>query len=345
VVILGLELDAFFDVSRQSTLQYFDLITARLTNRAQGSFIYEMAYAKTGIANASIRRSLKGYDASIDEALPIAIFEFSNFCFSQSDFFPKIGETASEVSPEIVDGIPPGVRLLLLTLEHGADANLNSMPQFAPIDPHRAAAAHYLTLLMMRFVWFHELAHGILGHVDFLIDQSGGGVLGLNELNMSELSVEHKRIDSRILQCMEFEADSWAMAKSIGIQHEELENIEGIASMPKEVRLRLSLFGVYAITWLLETLAGSFKRGRLNITHPAPMRRMQMLQNMAVWELNDLGLDADYFARSTLTQFESVLSQIGKRWIQTDRFDPVSYRDVFERMRDGLEPYRYVMSD
>lgn len=337
-----MDLDAFFETSRQSTLQYFDLITAHLTNRAQGSFIYEMAYATSSVANASIRRSLKGYDASMDSALPVAIFELSNFCFSQSDFFPEIGNTAVEVSPKVIDGVPPGVRLLLLTLESRTDANLNSMPQFAPIDPHRGAAAHYLTLLMMRFVWFHELAHGILGHVDFLIDQSGGDVVGLNELNMSELAVGHKHIDSRILQCMEFEADSWAMAKSIGIQDEELENIDGIASMPKEVRLRLSLFGVYAMTWLLETLAGSFKRGRLNITHPAPIRRMQMLQNMAVWELNDLGLDADYFARSTLTQFESVLSQIGKQWIQTDRFDPVSYRDVFERMRDDLEPYRYV---
>ncbi len=67
-----------------------------------------------------------------------------------------------------------------------------------------------------------------------------------------------------------------------------------------------------------------------------------MLQNMAVWELNDLKLDTPTITRSALGEFERVLGQIGKQWLQTDKFDPVSYRAVMEKTEKRLERFRYV---
>jgi len=184
-----------------------------------------------------------------------------------------------------------------------------------------------------------------LGHVDYLndlkTDETASGI-GVDELNFNELADIAPSIDSRILQCLEFEADSWALAKSIAIQKDGIENINGIAALPDDLRVRMVLFGTYAMSWLMETMASTLTRGRLAITHPAPIRRMQMLQNMAVWELNDLKLDTPAITRSALGSFDGVLGQIGKQWLQTDKFDPVSYRSVQKDTEEQLERFRYV---
>jgi hypothetical protein len=198
---------------------------------------------------------------------------------------------------------------------------------------------------MMRFVWLHEIAHGVLGHMDYLQSLKAndeGRSPGLNELSLNELVSIHPSIDGRVLQCLEFEADSWALSQSILVQNAGQENIDGIAALPADLRCRMTLFAIYSMSWLMETMSATFSRGRLAITHPPPIRRMQMLQNMAVWKLNDLGLDMPTLTRQTLGMFQTVLGQIGAQWLQTDQFDPHRYRLLFEEARDRLAPFRYV---
>lgn len=309
-------------------------------------FAVDVGYVESILPNAFANRNEDTHLVGMHTALPVVIQEFALFCFAQSAFFPQIGDPSQETSPVSINETPPGLGLLLATLKSGGELAVPPA-QIVPVDPHRHVAAIYLSLLMMRFVWLHELAHGILGHVDYLrnLSHEANPSLGLNELSLTELIDSEISIDPRVLQCMEFEADSWALSKSLIIQRDGMENIEGIKAFDADTRYRLTLFGLYAMSWLMEVMASTMQRGRLNITHPAPIRRMQMLQNMAVWELNDLGLDTASLTRETLAQFEGILKQIGRQWLQTDHFEPRSYRAVFEEMRYTLAPFRYVTAE
>lgn len=162
---------------------------------------------------------------------------------------------------------------------------------------------------------------------------------------MDELAVDHAGIDGRVLQCLEFEADGWAMTKSLAIQTQGGENINGVASLHLALRLQMSLLAGFGLCWLMETLASTAKRGRLNITHPAPVRRLQMLQSIAARELGAIKMDSARMLRDVETQLDNVLAQIGRQWLQTDRFEPERYRAVFDETRKTLAPYRYLTPD
>lgn len=338
--------DPFLATSRSSFIQHLRAMEPRVSALSGKTFSVDAGYLETIFPNAFANRDGDTHVVGMHTSLPVVIQEFALFCFAQADFFPHIGDSSNEVSPAAFEQTPPGLRLLLAILKGGGE--LATPPaQIVPIDPHRHVAAIYLSLLMMRFVWFHELGHGVLGHVDYLrsLSTDDNPSIGLNELYLTELIDSEISIDPRFLQCMEFEADSWALSKSLIIQRDGLENIEGIKAFDADTRYHLTLFGLYAMSWLMEVMASTMQRGRLNITHPAPIRRMQMLQNMAVWELDHLGLDTASLTRQTLVQFQGILKQIGRQWLQTDRFEPVSYRAVFEEMRDTLAPFRYVTAE
>lgn len=344
----GRQDDQLFAASLASITHHLHRMEDRRSGQTDASFTASSGFVESVLPNALANKNDSVHIVAIHTGLAMVILEFSWFCLAQKQVFPELGDIAQETSPRATNAVPPGLSVLVDTISNNGLGDAAPTPPIMPVDPHRAAAAHYLTLLMMRFVWLHEIAHGVLGHVDYLRNfkaDSGTSLGGLDELNFNELAHLNSSIDGRVLQCLEFEADSWALSKSIIIQKDELENIDGIAALPVKHRIRMNLFGIYAMSWLMETMASTLSRGRLNISHPAPIRRMQMLQNMAVWELKDLGLDAPTITRSVLVEFESVLSQIGEQWLQTDKFEPVSYRAVFEETRDTLEPYRYITID
>lgn len=305
-------------------------------------FAVDVGFLESALPNALANRSETTHIAAIYTGLAVTIHEFSLFCFAQSSFLPMIGDPDKEVSPSAADNRPPGVALLIASLR--ADQSQPVLERFImPQCPHRNAAAHYVTLLMLRFVWLHEVAHGLLGHVDYLRHHTRSA--DISELHMDELVVDHAGIDGRVLQCLEFEADSWALAKSLAIQTQGGENIDGVASLHLALRLQMSLLAGFGLCWLMETLASTGKRGRLNITHPAPVRRLQMLQSTAARELGGIKMDSARMLRDVETQLDNVLVQIGRQWLQTDRFEPDRYRAVFDETRKALAPYRYLTPD
>ncbi|WP_298959473.1 hypothetical protein [uncultured Roseibium sp.] len=338
--------DQLFVTSLASIRAQLQAEPVRKSRFAGSDFSIDIGFLESVHPNALANKQDHNHIAAMHTGLAMVILEFAWFVMAQGEVFPELGSIEQETSPTALDGIPPGLSVLLQTLEIGGVAETaNLTAPIMPNDPHRSAAAYYLALLMMRFVWLHELAHCQLGHIDFLRDAGGhaeSSSLGFDELNLNELGQMAPSLDSRILQCLEFEADGYALGQSIAIQVENKENIDGIAALPRDLRLRMALFGICAMSWLMEAMASTFTRGRLAITHPAPIRRLQMAQNMAVWELTDLGLDASEVTRSTLREFEFVLGQIGRQWLQTDKFDPISYRTVFEETRVKLERFRYI---
>lgn len=305
-------------------------------------FEINVGFLESGLPNALASRFGATHIAAINTGLAVTIHEFSLFCFAQSSFLPMIGHPDKEVSPSSANGVPPGVALLMASMK--ADRGEHLLDRFImPQCQHRTAAAHYLTLLMLRFVWLHEVAHGLLGHIDYLRHHQQSA--DISELHMDALAADHAGIDGRILQCLEFEADGWALAKLIEIPTLGAENIEGVASLHIALRLQMSLLAGFSLCWLMETLASTAQRGRLNITHPAPVRRLHMLQNSAARELGGIKMESKRMLGDVETQLDGVLKQIGRQWLQTDRFEPVSYRAVFEEMRDTLAPFRYMTQE
>ncbi|OJJ12943.1 hypothetical protein BKI51_02435 [Alphaproteobacteria bacterium AO1-B] len=340
--------DQLFHASLASIIKHLREMPGRHSEDLDNTFRVSLGFVEDVRPNALANKHGNVHIAAVHTGLAMVIMEFAWFCLAQADVFPEIGDPSQETSPKSKAGLPPGLSVLIQTVQSdGAqDAHINA--PIIPRDPHRHAAAHYLALLMMRFVWLHEIGHGGLGHIDYLQSfnaNSEGKSLGLNELSLNELVSIHPRIDGRVLQCLEFEADSWALYQSFLVQHAGQENIDGIAALPADLRCRMTLFAIYSMSWLMETISSTFSRGRLAITHPAPIRRMQMLQNMAVWELNDLDLNIPALTRQALGMFQTVLSQIGAQWLQTDQFDPHRYRKIFEETRDKLAPFRYVVPE
>ncbi len=280
----------------------------------------------------------------IHTGLAVVIQEFCLFCFAQADFFPTIGNASAETSPVAPKGHVPGLWLLTETLK-GMREVPDTAPRVVPVDPERLAAAIYLSILMMRFVWFHELAHGTLGHTDYVRSLSEGQPIEFTELSLMDQGIGAGLIDSQVAQCMEFEADSSALSKCLLIQHNGLENIDGIKALPPETRIRLTLFGIYAMTWLFEAFQAVLYRRKFSVTHPAPFTRLKMLQNMAVWELQDIGGDTGNITKDALGQLLRILPHLGQEWQSVDGFEPVQYRKTFNEMRETLAPFRYLVPE
>lgn len=331
-----------FTASLNSTRDHLRTIGLPVSKTHHEPFAVDVGFLESALPNALANKSEATHIAAIHTGLAVTIHEFSLFCFAQSSFLPMIGHPDKEMSPSAADDLPPGVALLIASLR--ADQSQPVLERFImPQCPHRNAAAHYLTLLMLRFVWLHEVAHGLLGHVDYLRHHTQSA--DISELHLGELAAIDPSIDGRVLQCLEFEADSWALAKSLAIQTQGGENIHGVASLHLALRLQMSLLAGFSLCWLMETLASTAKRGRLNITHPAPVRRLQMLQSIAARELGAIKMDSARMLRDVDVQLNDVLAQIGRQWLQTDRFEPDRYRAVFDETRKALAPYRYLTPD
>lgn len=334
------EEDHLFCTSLASICDFLKSSAPSYSVDGKGRFQVDVGFVESPLPNAFINRLHDIHVCGIHSALPVVIHEFALFCFSQSDFFPELGNAELETSSSPLSDHPPGLRLLLAQLR----GDQTSASAIAPVDAHRMFAAQLLAQLMMRFVWFHEVGHGSLGHINYLrslkpLDETA---LDFSELHYDDVDFLKVDIDARKLQILEIEADSYALAKCLNIQLGNIENIDLIKALPIDLRLRLSIFGIYAMSWLLETMAGVMKRGKLNITHPAPVRRLQLNHSMILWELIELGADAKALVTRSLKQFQLILETLGGEWHQTDHFDPVGHREAFVELRDELASFRYV---
>ncbi len=281
---------------------------------------------------------------SMTTGLASTIQEFALYCFSQKAFFADVGDAGAETAPPATTDHIPGLWLLMRTLE-GMRAVPADAPRMVPVDPERHVMALYLSLLMMRFVWFHELAHGLLGHVDYRRQVLGDGACRVEELISTETAAPSGSLDSQSLQCMEFEADSWALSRCLLIQQGGLENIDGIAALPEALRLRLTLFGIYAMTALFEVFQTVLYRRKLSVTHPAPLTRLKMLASRAGWDAGTMeGPGVSMAAKAALDQLRMILAPVGSSWQTVDGFDPDRYKARFDALRETLAPFRYMAS-
>tara|TARA_R110002072_G_scaffold150788_2_gene299379 strand:- start:14891 stop:16009 length:1119 start_codon:yes stop_codon:yes gene_type:complete len=247
------------------------------------------------------------YFIGINIALFVAINEFALFCFAQRDFFPEVGDPTKETSPAPWDDRVPGLWLIDNTAKGGGVENRHSS-YLIPKDPERYIMSQYLSFLMTRFVWLHELAHCFNGHVDFV--QRHGLALRLNELPaVQRRSQEQDKAYASTFQCLEFDADQSAFWANCNIQLRGLENIEGIRELDTALRLRLALFGSYAMTWLFEQFQ-NYASTLNEDTHPRPLERLQFLFKTAREKLLTLHPEVAEHNFYAIGQFDKVRLRI-----------------------------------
>ncbi len=270
-----------FHVSLESLLTASQW-TRKTQNEQNEQFNLVAGFSDLFTPNAFADRFEGSYVIGMHVPLFVSINEFALFCFAQKDFFPEMGDSSQEVSPDPWDDRVPGIWLMDHTKKGGKVGNEHSR-QLIPRDPARYHLASCLSFLMTRFVWLHELAHAFNGHIDYvrhkrialrLCELPDPNHEALPHFALSKKSKSRRRADSQTLQCMEFDADKSALWGSVQIQLGQLENIESIIALQPVDRLKLTLFGCYAMTWLFEQFQDYMDTSK-EVSHPEPVLRLQ----------------------------------------------------------------------
>lgn len=331
-----------FQVSLQGIHQQFSF--ARKTRNAAGQpFRLVSGFIDIYEPNAFAELYDGSYYLGMHSALFVAVHEFALFCFTQRNFFPEVGSSSKEKSPRPADQHAPGIWLLHHTGQ-GRQVDHSHQDTLTPRCDVRYATAVYLGLLMARFVWLHELSHAMNGHVDFV--QKRGLAVRLNEVAdrtmaasfvKSGFSVRH---DLTLLQSIELEADQSALNAALNIQLGNMENIEGIRALDEKVRLKLVLFGAYAMTWLFEEFQ-SFMDAKNGPSHPAPYLRLQHMIGVVEEKLVNSIPSLDDVHLDVLRAFEAIRKAVPEIYRDEDlhgfRHDP--------NLIAGLNDLRSVMQE
>lgn len=299
-----------FHTSVESALHQFNW-TQGAKNPSGETFELNAGFLETYSPNALADRFQGKYFIGVHTALFVAINEFAMFCFAQKDFFPDVGDPTRETSPPPWDDRVPGLWLIDRTSKGGRVENKHSQ-QLITKDPDRYIMSMYLSFLMTRFVWLHELAHCFNGHVDYV--QQHKLALSLYELPEALPAAQRRKaaVNKEIadtLQCLEFDADQSAFWANCNIQLGKLENIEGISALDQNLRLRLTLFGSYAMTWLFEQFQ-IYASSTDAMSHPSPLERLRFLFETASQRLLTQHPEIAPLNEDALSQFDKARARI-----------------------------------
>jgi len=279
--------------------------------------------------------------------LAASCLEFALFCLAQPILFPEIGDAASEAAPASVCGYPPG----FWTREAGAgldpDHFVRSIQPLVPRDPDRYQTALLLTVLMTRFIWFHELYHGLNGHIGYAAAEHQA--LFLHERDLAAPT----GIPTAELRRLEMDADKSALFAVCQVQVRDGENVEGIARWPLAFRLQLGLFGAYALVWMIE------EYGRRNpdgmpvdrSSHPIPYHRLHGLIRMVASNIAPQVRDMRDIHNAVLSGMDALTALLPSfpagTQLVSDMRDPCfqavleAEQLALESLRPRLDPYRF----
>lgn len=311
--------------------------TAGVRNRAGDPFLLRAGFVDDRRPNALADFWLGTHVIALHSALFVAINEFAMFCFTQAAFFADVGSPAREVSPPPWDERVPGLWLLDFTRQGGRVADEHSQ-RLIPRDSQRFVASVYLAQLMARVVWLHELAHCFNGHVRFAAHHHPGSRLYELADPLAGVSVVKAQLspeDGETLRCLEFDADQSALWASCNIELKGLENIDGIAAMDANLRVRLSLFGSYAMIWLIDQFQ-TYLDTQGGETHPVPSLRLQNLFRTTATNILPLDPALPQLHADVLREFDGIGASI-----------PGMYgsQDLAARMSDDALVAALVASD
>jgi hypothetical protein len=215
----------------------------------------------------------------VDAGLVTTSFELCCFSLSQREFLPEIGDASKEESPKL----PEGAMLGYWIMDHIAQSHPAKVTGFGeeliPLDTERRLTAHFLSQLMLRFAWLHELYHGLNGHSGYLASLRKG--YELQEMpDEEELALGRRvsivSIPERTLHCMEFDADRSASYAMMQIQLASEEPFAVLAEQPLTARLKLTVLAALLTVFLFDQAARR-SPPKEPATHPAARLRLYNL--------------------------------------------------------------------
>lgn len=213
------------------------------------------------------------------QALLATIIEFALYLLTQSYILPEIGDASREATPSFDRQDAQGLHALRITLD-GTAINPDKDRVRVPNCADRHVAAIYMALLMSRFVWFHELAHCFNGHVLYLQNRDLNGALIGAAAPLNLVALKHKAAgldqQRRVRHALELDADRTAFEWVLRIQNAGAENITGLLNFDDVQRFKMTVIGVYMMTWLFEEYQ-HFADAQHGLTHPAPQARLAAL--------------------------------------------------------------------
>ena len=307
-------------------------------NEAGEALRIEAGFADTLTPDAHADQENGTHFVIMHQALLATIVEFSLFLFTQSYLLPDIGKASGEESPSFESDEAPGLRALRVTLD-GAAIDPERDRVRVPRCEDRHVAAIYMALVMSRFVWFHELAHCINGHVLFLQREKVSGAiisavapLGLVSFTRADGDIHNRR---RLRHALEMDADATAFEWLLRIQHGGAENITGLLAYDEAQRFKMTVIGTYMMTWLFEEYQ-RFADARHDLTHPAPRDRLAFLRGLMDAAARHPALaHALEEVRATLDQLSNHIS--GFRFVAAQAATLVTDIDLDR----ALTPYRF----
>lgn len=314
--------------------------------RADGrAFSVYPAYVDCMSADAFAAQTDQTHLCGVTIGLAVSFFEFSLFSFSQASMFPDVADPSDESSPSPIDGYPPGFWMRGPGAALQQEAFLNHAQALVPRNPDRYLLATLLSILMIRFVWFHELFHCLNGHVGLV--GSRGWALSLHENQF----LEQNKLSAAELQRLEFDADQSAFHVACQVQMAEQENIEALQRLPLETRLRLVIFAAHATTWIIEE-HNRRQEHPASADHPEPYARLHNLlrtlasnlapqiQNVSALHLRVLAdMDALALVLPSFPSGARILADMGQ-WEWQNGLDQEQF--ALEALRAELQPFRFT---
>lgn len=236
------------------------------------------------------------------------VYEIACYVMTQPNLFPEIGDPSKEKAPTLPDGSLPAFWLIDHTVQKGKQVNPELADRFLPFCPQRYEYAVYLSLLMIRFVWFHEMYHCLNGHVAYLSrfvpsirlnEVAIPGTLPLVELPSLDLPLPA----DRLYQELELDADRSALYAAYRTQFENKENIIALAGLPRTMRCRLALLAAYLMTFLFERI-NERQSTKVPLSHPDSHTRLHDMFRTTAIHLKQLDGDVQ-------SVFEQVRADMG----------------------------------
>ncbi|WP_299961508.1 hypothetical protein [uncultured Roseobacter sp.] len=299
-----------FHASLESSKALFGFAN-KTRNKAGDAFKLHVGFIEDQRPNALADVWQCEHFIGMHSSLFVSVNEFAMFCFAQAEFFPDVGTASAETSPKPWNARVPGLWLLDHTIQGGRVEQEHS-ERLIPKESDRFIMSQYLAMLMARFTWLHELSHCFNGHVAYA--RRHNLAMRLYELadGMNAMSVRKRKVsaeDRETLKCLEFDADQSALWAGFNIQFGNMENLDGITALEPALRLRMTLFGAYAMIWLIDEYQ-SYLDAQEGDTHPPPSLRLQNLLRTTKQRILPIGDQLSALHGDVLHQFDTIRAAV-----------------------------------
>jgi hypothetical protein len=212
----------------------------------------------------------------------------------------------------------------------------------------RRAMAHFLTQLMLRFVWFHELFHGLNGHCGFLATRNGEleihemaddqmGLVSVSDLSVAGLSAE------KVLHCFEIDADRAAFWLLFKLQLANDEPFVEFLQKPLSQRLRLTFLATFRMIFMFEQ--SSRRNASSGNTHPVPYNRLHNLIRTAASQFRDDLQGTFRECLDDLRHLEKPIPTLIKRDKLLMDLRNLKFQEAFDKVECDLQELRKHLVD